>query len=98
MKTPRQFTADPAKNARNVAERSIDLVEGGKAFDFSTAVIAIDDRRDYGEVREVAAGFIGARLHILVFTMRGTSCHVISLRKANEREIRNYVRHIEEME
>lgn len=98
MKTPRHFTADPAKNARNVAERGIDLVEGGKAFDFTTAVIAVDDRRDYGEVRHVAAGFIGPRLHVLVFTMRGGSCHVISLRKANDREIRSYVRHIEEME
>lgn len=98
MKTPRHFTSDPAKNARNVAERGIDLVEGGKAFDFATAVVAVDDRRDYGEVREVASGFVGARLHILVFTMRGASCHVISLRKANKREIRSYVRNIEEME
>lgn len=98
MKTPRRFTADPAKNVRNLAERGIDLVEGGAAFDFATAVIAVDDRKDYGEVRQVAAGFIGPRLHILVFTMRGASCHVISLRKANEREIRSYVRQIEEME
>lgn len=91
MKTPRRFTADPAKNARNVAEREIDLVHGAATFDFSTAIIAVDDRHDYGEVREVAVGFIGPRLHVLVFTMRGEACHVISLRKANKREVKAYV-------
>lgn len=96
MKTPRRFSCDPAKNARNIRERGIDLVEGAKAFDFATAVIAVDDRKDYGEKREVAAGFIGPRLHTLVFTMRGDACHVISLRKANRREIRSYVRKIEQ--
>jgi uncharacterized DUF497 family protein len=91
METPRSFTADPAKNARNIELRGIDLVAGAQAFDFGTAVVAVDDRKDYGEVREVAAGFIGPRLHVLVFTMRGVTCHVISLRKANKREIRRYV-------
>jgi uncharacterized DUF497 family protein len=91
METPRSFTADPAKNARNIELRGIDLVAGAQAFDFGTAVVAVDDRKDYGEVREVAAGFIGPRLHVLVFTMRGETCHVISLRKANKREIRRYV-------
>jgi uncharacterized DUF497 family protein len=94
METPRRFTADPVKHARNLAERGIDLIEGAKAFDFRTAVTAVDDRKDYGEVREVAAGFVGPRLHILVFTMRGEICHVISLRKANKREIRRYVEKI----
>lgn len=98
MKTPRNFTADPAKNARNVELRGIDLVEGASAFDWETAVAAIDDRKDYGEVRVVASGFIGPRLHVVVFTMRGAACHVISLRKANAREVKAYVRTIEEME
>lgn len=98
MRSPRNFTADPAKNARNVVERGIDLVQGATAFGFDTAVVATDDRRDYGEIREVATGFVGPRLHVLVFTMRGDALHVISLRKANDREIRAYVRKIEAME
>jgi uncharacterized DUF497 family protein len=98
MKSPRRFTADPAKNVRNVAERGIDLVKGAAAFGFDFAIVAVDDRKDYGEVREVATGFIGGRLHVLVFTMRGDACHVISLRKANDREIRDYARKSEELE
>lgn len=91
METPCSFSYDPAKNDRNEAERGISF-EQAKAFDFDTAVIAVDDRRDYGEVREVAVGFIGHRIHVLVFTMRGEACHVISLRKANSREVNAYVK------
>lgn len=94
MKTPRRFTNDPAKNARNVAERDIDFASAA-TFEFETAVVATDDRKDYGEVREVATGFIGQRLHVLVFTMRDDACHVISLRKANNREVKAYVENIE---
>ena len=90
MKTPRHFSNDPAKNARNIAERGI-AFEAAADFDFGTAVIALDDRKDYGEDRRVATGYIGPRLHVLVFTMRGVTCHIISLRKANKREIRTYV-------
>ncbi|CAI2936133.1 BrnT family toxin [Aminobacter niigataensis] len=91
MKTPRSFSFDPAKNDRNVADRGISF-EQAKTFEFDTAMVATDDRKEYGEVREVAFGFIGSRLHVLVFTMRGEACHVISLRKANDREVRTYVK------
>lgn len=33
---------------------------------------------------------IDGRLHMLVFTWRGETMHVISLRKANKREVRCY--------
>lgn len=38
----------------------------------------------------MALGFIGDRLHVLVFTMRGQTLRVISLRRANERECARY--------
>lgn len=93
MKTPRSFSHDPAKNDRNVAERGIGF-EQAKTFEFETAMVATDDRKEYGEVREVAFGLIGSRLHVLVFTMRGNTCHVISLRKANNREVKAYVENL----
>ena len=69
---------DPRKNERNIAERglSFELVE--------------DVRRNYGERRFQALGMITGRLHALVFTPRAGRVHVISLRKANRREIRLY--------
>jgi uncharacterized DUF497 family protein len=93
LKTPISFSSDPAKNERNIAARGISF-DAARDFDFATALIGEDDRRDYGEMREVAFGFIGERIHVLVFTMRGETCHVISLRKANKREVRTYVQNV----
>lgn len=49
-----------------------------------------DDREDYGELRMKALGFIGVRLHVLIFTERGDKIRVISLRKATKREVEAY--------
>ena len=44
---------------------SLQATEG---FDWDTAFEREDDRFDYGEVRFVALGMIGGRLHVLAFT------------------------------
>lgn len=80
---------DPRKNERNIAERglSFSLVE---EFEWDSALVVEDVRRDYGERRFQALGMITGRLHALVFTPRAGQVHVISLRKANRREMRLY--------
>jgi uncharacterized DUF497 family protein len=80
---------DAAKNARNMASRGISF-EAATEFEWDAALIAEDTRRDYGERRYQALGGIDGRLHISVFTPRGDKVHVISLRRANEREIKRY--------
>ena len=82
---------DPAKSERNEAERGLafDLAE---EFDWSSALIAEDRRKDYDERRYQALGSIGEHLHMLVFTPRGGTVHVISLRRANQRERTRYAR------
>jgi uncharacterized protein len=80
---------DPAKNERNIAARGISF-ECAAAFEWDTALIVEDTRRDYGERRFQALGLIDGRLHVLVFTPRAGKTHVISLRKANQREVRRY--------
>ena len=57
-------------------------------FDWAGAVEAEDVRYDYGETRMQALGLIGDRRHVLVYTRRGDTIRVISLRKANRRELR----------
>lgn len=49
-----------------------------------------DDRRDYGERRMIAFGEIAGRLHVCVYTMRGEVYRIISLRRANEKEVRQW--------
>jgi uncharacterized DUF497 family protein len=80
---------DPAKNERNIRERGISF-ELAEDFDFESAMYLEDSRKDYGETRIRALGFIGDRLHALVFTMRGITLRAISLRKANRKEVTRY--------
>ena len=80
---------DPAKNARNIALRGLSF-ERAAEFDFQTALFIVDGRRDYGEIRRRALGFLDDRLHALVFVETAEGIRVISFRKANKREVRWY--------
>ena len=80
---------DAAKNHRNIAERSLSF-EAAAGFDFGTAVVRVDDRKVYAEVRYVAVGLLGGRLHVWCFTPVEEGIRVISFRKANSREIKAY--------
>ena len=84
-----RFEWDETKRAANLAKHGVDF-DTVESFDFESALVVTDDRADYDEVREIALGFIGARLHVLIFTWRHGTVRVISLRKANEREVRRY--------
>jgi len=57
---------------------------------FHTALFEEDTRKDYGERRFIVYGLIGPRLHILCFTPISGGIRVISLRKANQREVVYY--------
>jgi uncharacterized DUF497 family protein len=83
------ITFDPAKNERNIASRGISFAVA-EFFEWDTALIAEDLRKGYGERRFQALGLIARRLHAMVFTPRAGKVHVISLRKANRREMRRY--------
>lgn len=80
---------DPNKNQVNIENRGIDF---GIAvdFDWHTALVIQDERHDYCEERYIAMGRINNRLHVLVFTVRGEVIRVISLRKANKKEVKHY--------
>jgi len=80
---------DPKKEDRNIAERGLSL-ELAEQLDWTTALIWEDKRKDYGERRYCVPGFIEDRLHSVVFTPRNGKPRVISLRKANKREVNRY--------
>jgi hypothetical protein len=80
---------DPKKNERNIALRGIPF-ELVAEFEWDGALVVEDLRVDYGERRFQALGVIAGRLHALVFTPRADVVHVISLRRANRREIKRY--------
>jgi uncharacterized protein len=82
---------DPAKSERNHRERGLPFEYAAK-FEFSSALVAVDDRKEYGEVRYVALGMLGERLHVLCFTEITDGIRVISFRKANSREVARYAK------
>lgn len=83
------ITYDTAKNNKNIEERglSFDTIAD---IDWSSAVIIEDTRKDYGERRLRVFGYVGERLHIAVITPRNSAIHVISFRKANNREVKTW--------
>ena len=76
---------DPAKRARTLAERGLDFADAAEVFAGITAE-AEDTREDYGETRIICFGLLGGRLVQVVYTPRGADRHIISMRKANDRE------------
>ena len=86
-------TFDTAKNAVNLAKHGVSLSDAVE-FEWGTAVVWPDARRDYGEHRMVALGYIGLRIMAVVFVDRPpdepTERRIISLRKANTREVKRY--------
>jgi uncharacterized DUF497 family protein len=82
---------DPEKDATNLSMHGVSLSAGAQ-LDCDAALAWIDDRADYGELRIVALAPIGDRLFFVVFVDRDEGRRIISLRKANRREVNHYVR------
>lgn len=82
---------DPAKSERNIRDRGLSF-ESAENFDFDSALVFVDDRREYGETRYVALGYLAERLHVLCFAEATDGIRVISFRKANLREVARYAK------
>lgn len=84
-----RYEHDPQKLADNVANHQVWFHEADD-FEWQTALVQVDARKRYGETRFQAAGLIGTRLYLMVFTLRETAVRLISLRRANRREVKRY--------
>ncbi len=80
-----QYEWDENKRIANIVRHKVDFVSVVD-FQWDTALETVDDRFDYGEERWVALGFIGKKLHVLVYIFHVQNIRIISLRKANKRE------------
>jgi hypothetical protein len=80
---------DPAKRAVTLRDRAIDFVDAAVVFSGPTFTMQ-DTRFPYPEERFVTAGLLGGRMVIVVWTPIIGGRHVISIRKANDREQTRY--------
>ena len=85
------FEFDAVKNAANVRRHGISF-ERFAEMDFEKATSVEDLRQDYGERRFRVFVYIDRLLHAAVVTPRGEKTRVISLRRANRREERDYAK------
>jgi len=80
-----QISYDPAKRQKTLDERGLDFEDAPTVFGGLTFEVE-DTRQDYGESRIICFGYLAGRLVVIGYTPRGTTRHIFSMRKANERE------------
>ncbi len=84
-----KYEWDENKAAANMEHHGIDF-QDIIWFEWDSVKVEEDSRKDYGEKRFIAYGQLMGRLMVLVFTMRGETVRIISLRKANKREDKHH--------
>lgn len=80
---------DPEKRQRTLIERQLDFARAAEVF-ADVTVTQQDARFEYGEARYTTVGVLDGRMVIVVWTPRGDVRRIISMRKANEREIARF--------
>ena len=84
-----RFVWDEAKNRANIAKHGVGFLGAARIFD-GPVLERVDQRRDYGESRRSAIGVLDGKEIYVVYVMRGEICRIISARRANRRERREY--------
>lgn len=87
-----RYVFDSIKDASNIAKHQGVSLADAELFEWDTSVISEDTRKPYPEARFEATGYLGVRLHVMVYCHRGDAIRVISLRKANQREEFRYAK------
>jgi uncharacterized DUF497 family protein len=90
-----ELTFDPVKRNFTFDERGLAFEDAALVFEGQTLDMA-DDRFDYKEARIITVGYLMDRMVIVVWTQRGDARHVISMRKANEREEKRFAQRLGE--
>ncbi|WP_292926164.1 BrnT family toxin [Nitrosomonas sp.] len=84
------MTLDSTKDAINIAKHGVSMALASE-LDWESTRLWLDTRKEYGEVRTIGLALMKTRLFYVVFTDRGDYRRIISLRKANAREVNRYV-------
>lgn len=84
---------DPIKNIANQAKHGISLAFGSE-LDWDAALVWIDERYGYDEVRLIALAPKTNTLYYVAFVDRGETRRIISLRHATRSEVKHYVENL----
>lgn len=84
-----RFEWDEVKRRRALQERQLDFANVAH-IDWATAVTLEDTRRSYPEPRYITFALIDKRMCVIAWCYRVDALRVISMRKANTREVKKY--------
>lgn len=84
---------DQAKDSANQTKHGVSLALANE-LNWEAALVWIDDRFEYGELRIIALAPKTGILYYVAFVDRGKMRRIISLRQANRREVTHYVKNI----
>lgn len=85
-----RFEWDEKKARTNRAKHKVDF-RLALLFEFDNAIVTIDDDIDSGEERLKAVGIVRGVIYVMVYTETGNVVRIISLRRADRKEARDYV-------
>jgi uncharacterized DUF497 family protein len=81
---------DPTKDVSNQLKHGVSLAMAAE-LDWDAAWVWVDKRVDYNEMRMIALAPKTDILYCVAFVDRGDVRRIISLRRANRREVKHYV-------
>ena len=81
---------DPAKDELNQAKHGVSLALA-RRLDWDAALVWVDERFDYDETRMIALAPAASTLYYVAFVDRDEVRRIISLRRAERREVKHYV-------
>ena len=81
---------DSAKDSANQAKHGVSLALALE-LDWEAALVWVDARFEYEELRMIALAPKTEILYYVAFVERGAARRIISLRRANRREVSHYV-------
>ena len=84
-----KITFDPAKRDATLQHRGLDFADAGEVF-AGRHTVELSTARDFGEARYISAGYLHARMVVIVWTRRGVARHVISMRYCHAKEERKW--------
>jgi len=88
-----RFDYDPVKEKLNIATHGLSLSFAAKLA-WDEALVWVDERFGYDELRMVGLVPEGSRLYYVAFVDRGRTRRIISLRHAERREVKHYVENV----
>jgi len=86
-----EFEWDEAKRQANITKHDVNFLEVMEIL-ADAPLLHDDSRQDYGERRCQAVGIVDGKMLVMIFTIRDGSFRIISARRANSRERREYAK------